>query len=145
VLRDSVMVRKLLGPLVACVQIFALYVVLHGHYGPGGGFQGGVLLGCSWILPILVHGHRSVRGMISARGAQLLALSGVLVFLAVGAAPMANGGGFLDHGALPLPVDPPLRHSLGILIIEVGVAIAVAGVVVSLSSSLKVVDEDEAS
>jgi hypothetical protein len=41
---DSLMLRTLLGPLVAAMQLFAVYVLVHGHYSPGGGFQAGILL-----------------------------------------------------------------------------------------------------
>ena len=39
--------------LVPVIQIFAFYVLAHGHVSPGGGFQGGVLMGASFILVAL--------------------------------------------------------------------------------------------
>lgn len=133
---ESVMVRTLLGPLVTAIQLFALYVVIHGHYSPGGGFQGGVLLGASLVLPMLVYGRtqRPGRGLITlgAHGAAAMGALGVLVFAAVGATSMLFGQPMFDYAHLPLPVDEPMRRSLGILGIEIGVTLGVAGAVVTI-------------
>ncbi|MBM4298745.1 MAG: sodium:proton antiporter, partial [Deltaproteobacteria bacterium] len=43
--------------LVPFIQIFALYVISHGHYGPGGGFQGGVILAAALMLLRLILGE----------------------------------------------------------------------------------------
>jgi multicomponent Na+:H+ antiporter subunit B len=140
---DSLMLRVLLGPLTACLQLFAVYVVLHGHYSPGGGFQGGVLLGAAMVLPMLVYGRRRGFLILSERGAAVLAVAGVFIFAAIGLYSLVMGRPFLDYSALPVPwVETPQRRSLGILGIEIGVAIAVAGVVVSIFYSLASEDEE---
>jgi multicomponent Na+:H+ antiporter subunit B len=133
---DSLMLRTLLGPLVAALQLFAVYVVLHGHYSPGGGFQGGILLAASLILPLLTVGRGSGHPAISVRGAISLTAAGVLMFTVVGAASMLWGGAMLDYAALPLGPDAAGRRSLGILLIEVGVTLAVAGAMVSIFYAL---------
>ncbi|MBI4564721.1 MAG: cation:proton antiporter [Planctomycetes bacterium] len=134
---DSLMLRVLLGPLVACLQIFALYVVFHGHTSPGGGFQGGVLLGASMILMMLVHGRATPSLMLSQRGSAALAAAGVLAYATLAAIPLLAGRPMLDYAALPLPsLEPAQRRWVGILIVEASVALAVAGVMVSLFQSL---------
>ena len=133
---ESVIVRTLLGPLVTAIQLFSLYVVIHGHYSPGGGFQGGVLLGASLILPMLVYGRteRSGRGLITVgvRGAAIMAAMGVLIFAAVGLYSLVLGQPMFDYSHLPLPLSEEMRRSMGILGIEVGVTLAVAGAVVAI-------------
>mgnify|MGYP000020594206 CR=1 FL=1 len=133
---ESVLLRVLLGPLVACLQLFALYVTMHGHYSPGGGFQGGVLLGASLVLPLLVRveGRGFVR--VSERGAMIMASLGVLLYVAIGCGGLLMGRDFLDYSALPLEVSSSARQSLGILGIEAGVMCCVAGVIVSLYYAL---------
>lgn len=133
---DSVILRNLRVPLVASLQIFALYVVLHGHYSPGGGFQGGVLLACSWILPRLVHGDPPGEAEHGAARAMAVSAIGVLIFVGIGLVAMLRGAPLLDYGALPLPVEASERRSLGILGIEVGVTLAVAGAVVGIFDTL---------
>lgn len=135
---DSLMLRTLLGPLVAALQLFGVYVLLHGHYSPGGGFQAGILIAASLILPLLTIGrdagrHRS----LSVRGAVTLTAVGVLIYAGVGVLPLLLGSGtMLDYAALPLAPDPADRRSLGILLIEVGVTVGVAGAMVAIFYAL---------
>jgi multicomponent Na+:H+ antiporter subunit B len=133
---DSRMMRVMLRPLVACLQIFALYVVVHGHYGPGGGFQGGVVLGCAFLLPLLVNGGSGPL-TLSKRAADRMAAAGVLGFASIGALSLLWDRPMLDYAAIPLNgIEGPARRALGILGIEIGVTLAVAGVIVSLYYSL---------
>jgi multicomponent Na+:H+ antiporter subunit B len=127
---ESVMLRTLLGPMVAALQLFALYVLLHGHYSPGGGFQAGILLAASLILPLLIRGRDG--GSLSVRGALTLTSAGVLVYALIGVLPMLGGQPLLDYAALPLGAEAADRRSLGILLIEVGVTMAVAGAMVAI-------------
>jgi multicomponent Na+:H+ antiporter subunit B len=133
---DSLMLRTLLGPLVAAMQLFAFYILLHGHYSPGGGFQAGILLGASMILPRLALGRPSGRFALTAGGAGVLTAVGVLIFAGIGAAAMLYGRPMLDYGVLPLGSDIAARRSLAILLIEVGVTLAVAGAMLSIFYAL---------
>jgi multicomponent Na+:H+ antiporter subunit B len=126
------MLRVLLKPLVATLQLFALYVVLHGHYSPGGGFQGGVLFACSLILPALVHGREQTSLTLSMRGALVMATVGVIIFAGIGILSMFFGGTIFDYNMLPVSNEMAMRRSLGILLIEIGVTFAVAGSVVAI-------------
>lgn len=130
---DSVMVRTVLGPLLACLQIFALYVLVHGHISPGGGFQAGALLGAGMILAGLVDGPRSTLGPRAALG---LVVAGLALYGGLGAAAQAFGAEFLDYAAVPIASTAPLRRHVGILVIEAGVTLAVAGAMVSLFHTL---------
>ncbi len=129
--------------LAPVIQLFALYVVFHGHYSPGGGFQGGVLLAASFVLVRLAEGYRVGQRQVPRRAGPLLGAAGVLVFVGVGGAAFLTGGNFLDHGRVPVPgPDPAGLRSLMILVIEVGVAIAVAAVLTALYDEL-LGDEDD--
>ncbi len=123
--------------LAPAIQLFALYVVFHGHYSPGGGFQGGVLLAASFVLVRLAEGYGAGQRQIPRRAGPLLGAAGVLLFAAVGAAAFLTGGNFLDHGRVPLPgFAPPELRSLMILVIEVGVAVTVAAVLTAIYDEL---------
>ena len=133
----SVILRVLLTPIVASLQLFAIYVVAHGHYSPGGGFQGGVLLGASLILPLLSRGRSHGLFLLTERGAAVMGAIGVLIFALFGLESMIMGLPMLDYSGLPLDgFDASARRSLGILGIEAGVTLAVAGAVVSIFYSL---------
>jgi multicomponent Na+:H+ antiporter subunit B len=132
----SLILRNMLGPLVGAIQLLLLYVVVHGHYSPGGAFQGGTLLACCLLLPIL---SGRIRGflVISPRTAISMSAIGVLIFAGTGIAAMLFGGPLLDYSALPLgSLEPAARQSLGILIVEAGVTLAVSGALVSIYYSL---------
>jgi multicomponent Na+:H+ antiporter subunit B len=125
------MFRTLLRPLTACLRLFALYVLVHGHDSPGGGFQAGVVFGASFLLPRLIEGHGP--DQLSLRGALALAASGVLFYACIGSASLLASTAYLDYAAIPIPaIEGASRRALGILAIEIGVAAAVAGVVVAL-------------
>ncbi|MEL6324267.1 MAG: Na(+)/H(+) antiporter subunit B [Pseudomonadota bacterium] len=118
-------VSKFLIPIIA---VYAFYVQFHGDYGPGGGFQAGVILAVSVILYALIFGIAEALTAIPAVFARGLAGVGVLLYAGVGLWTIANGGNYLDYDFL---VDePPGGHAgqhLGILLIELGVLFTVAG------------------
>lgn len=120
--------------VIPFIQLFALYVVAHGHHSPGGGFQGGVIFGAAIILYALAFDLRSASGKLSMRTGALLSSTGVLIYAGTGALCMLLGANFLDYSALAglLGVDPIMARSHGILIVEIGVALAVLAVMVSL-------------
>ncbi len=115
--------------LVPYILLFALYVLFHGHYSPGGGFQGGTILAAALILIRLVRGRHPGWGL-DRRQSTALALSGVLIYAGIGLACLLFGGNFLNYGVLPFPVTRPEARSLGILGIEIGVTVGVMGTLI---------------
>ena len=133
---DSVIVRQTGSLLVPMVQLFALYVLFFGQYGPGGGFVAGVLIGASLILDLLIFRHSDDEATAAER---LLAGDGVglLIFAGVGGLCLIGGGEFLNYSDLPIPGIPePSRRYLGILLTQVGVAADVAVAAMSIVFSL---------
>ena len=110
-------VSKLLIPYVL---LFALYVQFHGDYGPGGGFQAGVIFAAGFVLYGLIFGLTEVRRVAPARMIELLIATGVLVFAGTGVATMLLGGNFLEYGVLA-PAHPSSGQHYGILVVELGV------------------------
>lgn len=123
---------RLLTPFIL---LFAAYVVAHGHYSPGGGFQGGVILAAALILVNLVHG-RDVRWGLRPSTSLSIAAAGLALYVGIGFLAIAFGGTFLDYGALPLGLPPPQVRAVGTFGIEVGVGMAVMGVMVLLFDAL---------
>ena len=124
--------------IVPFSQIFALYVIAHGHHSPGGGFQGGVILGASIILFAISHNLRSSLRRISERLAVLLCGLGVFIYAGTGLLCILYGANFLDYAALSriLGVVPAMARSHGILMVEIGVGISVMAVMVTLYYNL---------
>lgn len=120
-------VAKLLIPLII---LFALYVQFHGDFGPGGGFQAGVIAAAAFILYSLVFGLPSAFEVVSPRFVKLLAPVGVLIYASVGLVSMLEGGNFLDYNVLAH--DPIHGQHYGIIVIELGVGITVFAVMLSI-------------
>ncbi len=130
----SVIIRAVCRLIVPFIQLFALYVIAHGHHSPGGGFQGGVILGASFILYAISFNLRATIRRISERLAAILSAVGVFIYAGTGALCAVLGGMFLDYSALAglLGVDRVMARSHSILIVEIGVGIAVMAVMVTL-------------
>ncbi len=120
-------VSKLLIPFIL---MFGLYVQFHGDFGPGGGFQAGVIFASAFILYTLVFGLGNARRVLPDSWIRIGVAAGVLIFGGTGVAALLLGGNFLDYSALrPNPVG---GQHLGIFIIEFGVGLTVASVMVAI-------------
>lgn len=124
----------LMAPLI---MLFGIYVTLHGHYGPGGGFAGGVVIGVGMILlRISVRRELGYRCLPPAVG-PVAAGAGVLLFIVTGAVSLITGDPFLDYAAVELgALEPSELRYFGILVVEIGVGVAVAGVMLALFDAL---------
>ena len=116
-------IAKLFFPLIL---LFALYVHFHGDYGPGGGFQAGVIFATGFILYALAYGLGNAQRVIPHRFLHIMAAGGVLIYAATGLAGMLLGGSFLEYNVLA--DDRLLGQQLGIMLIETGVGITVTAV-----------------
>jgi multicomponent Na+:H+ antiporter subunit B len=127
-------VCKVLAPLL---QLYALYVIAHGHSSPGGGFQGGVILGASFITLAIALGRDEVRRRFGSRTNDILSSAGVFIYGGIGLLCLLLGANFLDYSVLPIPGATPERaRYLGMLGIEIGVGITVMAVMLSIFLNL---------
>lgn len=119
---------KLLLPLIL---LFALYVQFHGDYGPGGGFQAGVIFGAGFILYALIYGLDKARRLMPPQVLRVGVSLGVLIYAGVGLLGLLLGGQYLDYNVLDSH-DPAHGQHLGILLVELGVGITVSSVMVTI-------------
>ncbi|MEE9596870.1 MAG: Na(+)/H(+) antiporter subunit B [Acidiferrobacterales bacterium] len=120
-------VAKLLIPLIL---LFALYVQFHGDFGPGGGFQAGVIFGAGFILYALIFGVETAKKIAHPRIVRVMVAAGVLLYGAVGLVSLLLGGSYLDYSVLA--DDPVQGQHLGIFVIELGVGTTVAAVMITI-------------
>ena len=120
-------IAKLMIPLIL---LFALYVQFHGDFGPGGGFQAGVIFGAGIILYGLIFGLEDTRKVMPPWLIGILMAAGVLLYAGVGVASLLLGGNYLDYNMLS--DDPVHGQHLGIMLIEFGVGTTVASVMVAI-------------
>ena len=120
-------VAKLLIPLIL---LFAFYVQFHGEYGPGGGFQAGVIFAAGFILYALVFELDTAQQVAPPWLLRGLMATGLLIYAGVGIDSLLLGGNFLDYNVL---LDDPVDgQHLGILLIELGVGITVAATLIMI-------------
>jgi multicomponent Na+:H+ antiporter subunit B len=120
-------VAKLLMPFIV---LFALYVQFHGDFGPGGGFQAGVILAAAVIFYGLIYGLADARKLVPEPLVESMMAIGVLIYGGVGVAGLLLGGNYLDY--FVLDPDPVQGQHRGIFWVEVGVAVTVSGVMLKI-------------
>ena len=116
--------------LIPLIMLFALYVQFHGDYGPGGGFQAGVIFASSFILYGIIYGIENLREVVHPSLIRRLAALGLLIYISVGIVTVLNGGEFLNYNLLS--EDPITGQNIGIIFIELGVGITVASTMIIL-------------
>lgn len=131
---DDIIIKTLARVLVPFILLYALYVIMHGHHSPGGGFQGGVILGASLVLLVITHGLKDTQKRISEKSVAIFSSLGVLIYAGIGVLCLILLGNFLDYSKLAILFNVPLAQarSLGILGVEIGVGLAVMAVMFSI-------------
>jgi multicomponent Na+:H+ antiporter subunit B len=125
---QHLVIRIVSKMLIPFIFLFALYVQFHGDFGPGGGFQAGVIFAAAIILYAMLFGLSTARKVINQTVIQLIAAIGVLLYGSVGISSLMSGGNFFDYNVLAS--DPIAGQHLGILLIEWGVGCTVAAVMI---------------
>lgn len=116
-------IAKLIIPMIL---LFALYVQFHGDYGPGGGFQAGVIFAAGFILHALIFGLNDTRKVVPLSLLRITASLGLILYIGVGLSGMILGSNFLDYNVLGS--SPVAGQHIGIILIELGVGMTVASV-----------------
>ena len=125
-MRHDIVLRVAAKLLVPFILLFALYVQFHGDFGPGGGFQAGVIIAAAVIFYGLIFGLATARAVVPDWLVETMVAAGVLLYGMVGLAGIVLGGNFLDY--FVLDSNPVTGQQRGIFWIEAGVAITVSGV-----------------
>jgi multicomponent Na+:H+ antiporter subunit B len=123
-MHDHVVLRVISKLLMPLIMLYALYVQFHGDYGPGGGFQAGVIFAAGIILYALIFGLEEARAVVRPWVLRIGLALGVLTFAGTGVATMLLGGNFLDYNLLAQHAQH--GQHMGILIVEFGVLLTVA-------------------
>ncbi len=123
---DFLVLKVIAKLLIPFILLFGFYVQMHGDYGPGGGFQAGVITAAAFILYAIIFGVGTARRVAPIVALVSIACLGVLLYAGVGVANLIYGGRFLEYGVLAH--EAAHGNHIGILIIEIGVGMAVAAV-----------------
>jgi multicomponent Na+:H+ antiporter subunit B len=118
---------KLILPFVL---VFALYIHFHGDYRPGGGFQGGVIIAGMVFLITITFGLATAKRIAPNWLVEFMVPLGVLIYAGAGVAGLLMGKNYLDYSVFS--ENSAKGHELGIIIVEAGVLITVAGTMTAL-------------
>jgi len=129
-IREKVVLRVVGKFVIPYVLLFGLYVQAHGDFGPGGGFQAGVIVAAGFILYALIYGLEPLQQIVSPTAVEIGITLGVALFAGVGIASLLLGGNFLDYDVLLH--DPVHGQHLGIFLVELGVGITVWSVMLAI-------------
>jgi multicomponent Na+:H+ antiporter subunit B len=125
------LVLRVVGKLlIPYILLFAVYVLFHGDFGPGGGFQAGVIFAAGIVFYALIFGLDNARQVMPDWLVETMLSSGVLIFAGVGIAGLFLGGNYLDY--FVLDNNPIHGQHRGIFWVEVGVAVTVCGVMLKI-------------
>lgn len=124
------MLRVIAKLLMPFMLLFALYVQFHGDFGPGGGFQAGVIAAAAVVFYAVIFGLVAAQRLAPEPVVETMLALGVLLYAGVGVAGMLLGGNYLDY--FVLAHDPVHGQHRGIFWVEAGVALTVAGVMLKV-------------
>lgn len=128
---ENDLVLRVVGKLlIPFILLFAVYVQFHGDFGPGGGFQAGVIFAAGIVFHAIIFGLEKARKIVPDRLVETMLALGVLIYAGVGVAGLFLGGNYLDY--FVLDHDPVHGQHRGIFWVEVGVAITVCGVMLKI-------------
>ncbi|GAB4225430.1 MAG: Na(+)/H(+) antiporter subunit B [Methyloligellaceae bacterium] len=112
------------------ILVFALYVQFHGDFGPGGGFQAGVMAAAMVIFYAIIFGLDAAQRIVAPRIVELMVPAGVGIFAGVGVVGMMLGENYLNYS--PLAHDSAHGQEYGIILVELGVLVTVAGTMIAI-------------
>lgn len=122
--------------LFPTMLVFSLYLLLVGHYAPGGGFSGGLVAGLAFVLRYIAGGGVGLGAVVDVRAPVLIG-SGLMIAVLTGLAPLLVGAPALSSAylsaELPLVGEVSTQTSL---LIDVGVYLLIVGAVLDLLRSL---------
>jgi multicomponent Na+:H+ antiporter subunit B len=121
--------------LMPLLLLFAIFLLLRGHNQPGGGFVGGLVVAASFVLYSIAFGVDAARRALLVRPSTLLGV-GPLVAFASGLPGFAGGQPFMTSRWTAVGVGPAAVSVGTPLIFDVGVFLAVIGVVLTIVFTL---------
>ena len=129
-MRHDIILRVIAKLTMPFMVLFALYVQFHGDFGPGGGFQAGVIAAAAVVFYAVIFGLQAGQRLAPDSVVEKMLAAGVLLYAGVGLAGIALGGNYLDY--FVLAHDPVHGQHRGIFWVEAGVGLTVAGVMLKI-------------
>ena len=129
-MRHHLILRVVSKLLIPFIILYGLYVQFHGDFGPGGGFQAGVIFAAAFVLYALIFGVDAAKKAFPMSWLAILVPLGVVIFAGTGFASLLLGGTYLDYDVLA--GTPTGGQHLGIIVVEFGVGVTVTAVMIAI-------------
>jgi len=129
-MKEYLVLRVITKLLLPFILLFGLYVQFHGDFGPGGGFQAGVIFAAAFILYSMVFGVHAAQAILPEGILRAGIAGGVLLYASVGVLDLMLGANYLDYS--PMAAHAKEGQHLGIFLVELGVGITVASVMMTV-------------
>jgi len=129
-MRLDVVLRVATKFVLPFILLFAVYVQFHGDYGPGGGFQAGVIAAAAIILYAIIFGLAPTKRLVPPALVEALVPMGVLIFAGVGVAGFFTGANYLDYSNFA--ADQAHGQEWGIFLVEAGVLVTVSSTMLAI-------------
>jgi len=131
---NDVIVKTITRIIIPFAQVYGIFIILHGHISPGGGFSGGALIGSTLILYTLVFGMKKGEKKFSHKTSEFAESGGIFIYVLIGFIGLIFGGSFLANISAGFPIGTPgeILSSGMIPILMVGIGIKVASTMISL-------------
>jgi len=123
------------------IFMWALYVLIHGALGPGGGFQAGVIMAAAFIFHATVFGINATKKKLPVKPLAVIASLGLMMYAGTGFAAIVFGGNFLEYGVIPFSVHPEVSSEYGIEVVEIGIGLTVMAIMTSIFYDLAIREE----
>lgn len=132
----STIVRTAARLIVGIIFIYGIYIILHGHISPGGGFAGGVIISGAFVLLVLAEGSSEVRSELRKKAATIGESIGILIFLGLAVAGLLFGNFLLNFLTKGKPME---LFSAGIIpLCNIGIGIEVASALFAVFITLAI-------
>ena len=127
---ESTIIMTTVRLVAPFILTFALFIMFHGADSPGGGFQGGVIVGSVVMMLAFAYGIDSTRRWLDVRVVSALASGGVFAFVGIGLGAMALGGQFLQYAEFEALNGHAIKYAIEL--VELGIGAIVAAVAIGL-------------
>ncbi|MEM7507540.1 MAG: Na(+)/H(+) antiporter subunit B [Pseudomonadota bacterium] len=135
-MRMDVILRVTAKLFIPFILVFGLYVQLHGDFGPGGGFQAGVIIAAGVVLYAIIFGKEAATRVVPTWLVEALVPLGVLIFAGVGVYGIVTGGNYLDYNNLvhapPTKDEAVHGQHWGVFLVEIGVLVTVTSTMIAI-------------
>lgn len=139
---DDIIVKVVARFMIPFIQVYGIYLILHGHLSPGGGFAGGTIIASSLILYILAFGFTPDNKRLSDSWTRIIESGGTLFFCLIGLLGILLGNNFLSNRVAGFPLGNlgDLISGGSVFILTVAIGLKVTSSMLSIFSHL--VDDD---